>query len=157
MGEVTVFHEPRYYETDQQGLVFNMWYLAYFEEARNAWLAAHGYGLHDLIADGLDIHVVHTEIDWHAGVSWPERVALVASVSHLGRTSVTFDFEVRRGDAVTTGGRTVYVIVDATGAAHRVPDRLRAAVGEPAPLPSLARSPSDGRTTSTKEPHDGKQ
>ncbi len=131
MGEVSVSHEPRYYETDQQGVVFNMWYLAYFEDARNAWLAAAGYSLHDLLAEGLDIQVVHTEITWHGGVRWPERIELVARVSRVGTTSVTFDFEVRRGEAVTATGRTTYVIVDAaSGDKHEVPERLRAAAGD---------------------------
>ena len=37
------FEEPvhvRFLEVDQQGVVFHMWYLAYFEDARNAFLAS---------------------------------------------------------------------------------------------------------------------
>jgi acyl-CoA thioester hydrolase len=119
----------RYFEADQQGVVFNMWYLAYFEDARNALLAAAGHSLHDLLASGHDIQVVHTEIDWIGALHWPERAEVVAGVGALGTTSVTFDFAVRRDGADVVTGRTVYVIVAADGSGKRpLPDALRAAL-----------------------------
>lgn len=131
----TMVHDVRYFEADQQGVVFNMWYLAYFEDARNGYLDWCGYSLQDLLASGHDIQVVRTEVGWRAGARWPERIRLAASVAAIGRTSVTFDFEVRREDQVIATGRTVYVIIGTDGSGKRsVPQAMREAIGEPRPL-----------------------
>lgn len=127
--------DVRYLETDQQGVVFNMWYLAYFEDARNALLADAGFSLLDLLESGHDIQVVHSEIDWFGAVRWPDHVEIATSVAAMGTTSLTFDFEVRRDGEVLVSGRTVYVIFARAGLGKRpVPDDLRRALGAPHPL-----------------------
>lgn len=132
-GPVTVVTplRVRYLETDQQGIVFNMWYLAYFEDARNAYLEAVGHSLTDLLASGHDIQVVSTQIDWKGPVRWLDRdVDVVTHVAKLGHTSLTFEFRVRRGGEVLVTGRTVYVIVADDGSGKRpVPRALREAIG----------------------------
>lgn len=122
--------DVRYFEADQQGVVFNMWYLAWFEDARNALLRHAGFSLHDLLASGHDIQVVHVEIDWHGPVRWPEDVEIVTTIGAIGRTSVTFDFTVcRGGGAAAATGRTVYVITDLGASEKRpVPQPLRDAL-----------------------------
>lgn len=121
----------RYFEADQQGVVFNMWYLAYFEDARNAYLEAVGYSLADLLASGHDIQVVSTQIDWKGPVRWVDRdVDIATHVARLGTTSLTFRFRVRRGGEVLVTGQTVYVIVANDGSGKRpIPQALRDAVG----------------------------
>jgi acyl-CoA thioesterase FadM len=94
-----------------------------------ALLADAGHSLHDLLASGHDIQVVHTEIDWHGALRWPDQAEVVAAVGRLGATSVTFDFTVRRGGADVVTGRTVYVIVAGDGSGKRpLPETLRAAL-----------------------------
>lgn len=121
----------RYYEADMQGVVFNMWYLAYFEDARNAYLDSVGYSLSTLLASGLDIQVVATRIEWHGPVRWNDTdVSVVAYVTRLGVTSVTFAFAVRCGGAELVSGETVYVIVEmGQGGKKPVPEGLRQAIG----------------------------
>jgi YbgC/YbaW family acyl-CoA thioester hydrolase len=135
--------DVRYFEADQQGVVFNMWYLAWFEDARNALLHHAGFSLHDLLASGHDIQVVHTEIDWQGPVRWPDHVEIATTIGTLGRTSIAFDFEVwRNGESVATG-RTVYVIVDLEASGKRpIPQALRDAL-----LPHT--TPSAGQPLST--------
>jgi len=120
----------RYFEADQQGVVFNMWYLAYFEDARNAYLEAVGYPLQALLASGHDIQVVAVNIAWKGSVRWGDTdVEVVAHVSRIGESSLTFDFEVKRRDVTLVTGQTVYVIIAADGSGKRpVPADLRAAV-----------------------------
>lgn len=121
--------DVRYFETDQQGVVFNMWYLAWFEDARNALLRHAGFSLHDLLASGHDVQVVHTEIDWRGPVQWPDRVEIATTIGGLGRTSITFDFEVRRNGEPVASARTVYVIVDLDVSGKRpIPQALREAL-----------------------------
>ena len=125
----------RYLEVDGQGVVFNMWYLAYTDDAMTAFLAHRGLPYPQLITSGLDTQVVSSQLIWTAGVGWGDNVAVAVSVAAWGRTSFTLDFEVRRDGTPTCWIRTVYVVVATDGSGKRaVPDDLRAALGEPAPL-----------------------
>ena len=125
----------RYLEVDGQGVVFNMWYLAYADDAMTAFLADRGLPYPQLIASGLDTQVVSSQLNWRAGVGWGDDVAVAVSVAAWGRTSFTLDFEVRRDSTPTCWVRTVYVVVATDGSGKQpVPVELRDALGEPAPL-----------------------
>lgn len=119
----------RYFEADQQGVVFNMWYLAYFEDARNGLLEWSGYSLDRLLSSGHDIRLVHAEIDWRQGLRWRDRAEVCASVARVGATSFTFDFDVSKDDRTVVTGTIVYVIVAADSSSKRpVPKDLRRAL-----------------------------
>jgi acyl-CoA thioester hydrolase len=133
-----VFEFPlrvRYMEADAQGVVFNGWYLTYFDEAFTAFIGARGLGYTALLEAGFDFQLVHSEIDWKAGLRWPEEFLVAVSTARLGHTSFAMDFEVRRRGEVTCSARTVYVAVTTDGSGKcPVPPALAAALGEPAPL-----------------------
>ena len=130
---------PRYMEIDSQGVVFNGWYLTWFDEAMAAFLADRGLTYPELIELGFDVHVVRSEIDYKSGVRWGDDVAVAVSTGRIGNTSFALDYQVVRtvGDAeeVCVTGRNVYVVVasDFSGKLP-VPPRLREVLGEPAPL-----------------------
>jgi acyl-CoA thioester hydrolase len=125
----------RYMEVDAQGVVFNGWYLTYFDEAMAAFLGAGGAGYPELIASGLDTQLVHAEVDWRAGLRWQEEFTVAVSTARVGRTSFALDFEARRTGEVTCAARIVYVVVATDGSGKRpVPPALAAALGDPAPL-----------------------
>jgi len=126
----------RYMEADAQGVVFNGWYLTYFDEAFAAFLGSRGLAYPDLIAAGYDTQLVHSEIDWNAGLRWPDDVLVAVSTAHRGRTSFAVDFAARRGDGeVACSARTVYVVIATDGSGKcEIPPPLAAALGDPAPL-----------------------
>ena len=102
MGAVTVPVPiaTSYFQYDQQGVVFNMWYFGWFDDAMTQFLGEIGYPYTALNADGLDVQLVHTEADWRDAV--------------------------RYGEQVRSTGRTVYVIVSTDGSGKQpVPPRLR--------------------------------
>jgi len=115
----------RYLDVDQQGVVFHMWYLAYFEDARNAFLAARGLALPDLIEQGCDLQLAHTEVDWRSSVRWTDKASVRVQPSRVGTTSFTIDYAVRVDDVEIVSGRTVYVTVAIKGAKQPIPDSLR--------------------------------
>ena len=123
----------RYLEVDQQGVVFNMWYLAYFDDAMTAFLAERGVPYDELTAAGYDVQLVHTELDWQGSLRWGDEALVDVSVATLGRTSFTLQFEVHAGDGspVATAS-TVYVVIALDGSGKQeVPPSLRTAL-EPA-------------------------
>jgi acyl-CoA thioester hydrolase len=134
-----VFTHPvpvRYLEVDAQGVVFNSWYLAYFDDAMTAFLAARGLPYPAMLEAGYDVQVVRSEIDWKSGVRWQDAIEVAVSTARIGRTSFALDFEVRRdGHEVTCAGRSVYVVIAADGSGKReIPPVIADALGDPAPL-----------------------
>src|SRR5262249_45220921 len=77
----------RYLEVDQQGVVFNMWYLAYFDDAMTAFLHANGLPYGDMMAAGYDVQLVHAEIDWKGGLRWGDDAAIAVRLLQVGNTS----------------------------------------------------------------------
>ena len=121
--------EVRYLEVDRQGVVFNGWYLAYFDDAMSGLLAHGGVPYPELLAEGYDVMLVHTELDWTAGVGFGDDVTVEVSTERIGTTSFTLGFAVRRSAEVVCRARTVYVVVAVEDYTKRdVPSRLRAAL-----------------------------
>src|SRR2546423_15230510 len=53
-----------YFQYDQQGVVFNMWYFGWFDDAMTQFVSEVGYPYTEMNADGVDVQLVHTEADW---------------------------------------------------------------------------------------------
>lgn len=125
---------PRYAEIDQQGVVFNGHYLTWFDEACTGLFDHLRVGYADLIADGLDMQVVHTEIDFRSPVRWRESVRVAVQCEHIGTTSFTLGFTVLGTDAAgdeqpRVCGSNVYVVVSTGDWSKRpVPERVRTAL-----------------------------
>lgn len=114
-GEFVIPWRARYYEVDQQGVVFNSWYLAWFDEAMSSFLAGRGLDSAVMAAEGLDFQLVRSEIDWRAGVRWGESVEVVVRPGRIGNTSFDVEFAVRRGGEETCTAKIVYVSVAPDG------------------------------------------
>ncbi|HEY0717842.1 MAG TPA: hotdog domain-containing protein, partial [Streptosporangiaceae bacterium] len=113
MAEPGVLEFPvqvRYMEVDAQGVVFNAWYLTYFDEAFAAYLAARGLPYQKMIDSGFDVQVVHTDLDWTSGLRWGDHAAVAVATARVGRTSFALDFQTRRDGQPTCTARTVYVV-----------------------------------------------
>lgn len=122
---------PRYAEVDQQGVVFNGHYLTWFDEAFTGFLDHVDVSYPELIGAGLDVHVVHSELDYAAPVRWRDAVRVAVACEQIGATSLTVAFSVMRRTAgedevVAVRGRNVYVVVSTSDWGKRpVPDELR--------------------------------
>jgi acyl-CoA thioester hydrolase len=117
-SELDHFARPwraRYHEVDQQGVVFNAWYLAWFDEAMSSFLAAAGLDSPTMAIEGIDFQLVRSEIDWRAGVRWGEEVELVVRPGRIGTTSFDVHFAVRRSEEEICTARIVYVSVARDG------------------------------------------
>ena len=59
--------EVRFFEVDSLGVVFNMWYLGWCDEAMSAYMESIGYGYATLRAAGLD--AVYNDGDYNTALS----------------------------------------------------------------------------------------
>lgn len=125
---------PRYMECDQQGVVFNAWYLVWFDEAFTAWMGALGYSYDGMVARGIDVQNVHAELDYLSGVRWGDEVGVHVSVVRIGTKSFTLGYEVRRSDQACVQGQIVYAVVRTDGSgAIEIPEDLLGLLREHAP------------------------
>jgi acyl-CoA thioester hydrolase len=123
----------RYLEVDQQGVVFNSWYLAYLDDAMTAYLEARHLPYTVLRDQGFDVQLVHTELDWTAALGFGDEAAIDVEVAGVGRTSFTLGFAVRGAAGPVCTARTVYVCVATDGSGScELPAALRDAL-QPAP------------------------
>lgn len=124
----TYKHRPviRFFEADQQRVVYHMWYLAYFEDARNAMLIAAGMSLRSIQGTGLDLQIVHYNLDWHGPVRWDDALIIGVDVTDVGTSSFRVTYEALVDGGRQVRGEAVYVVVSIeSGQSQPVPDALR--------------------------------
>src|SRR5438067_1968706 len=90
----------QFFEVDLQGVVFNMWYLAWFDTAMSLFFAELGFPYDDTMRDGWDVQLVHTELDWSGSARFGDAVVVEVSTDRIGTTSFTLGYRVLRGDVV---------------------------------------------------------
>jgi acyl-CoA thioester hydrolase len=121
-------HRPtiRFFEADQQQVVYHMWYLAYFEDARNEMLAEGGMSLRFIQESGLDLQVVHYDLDWALPVRWGDDLVIDVDTAEVGTSSFRLTYEASVEGRRAVAGEAVYVVVGGAGqGAVPIPDRLR--------------------------------
>lgn len=117
----------RYSECDQQGVVFNAHYLAWFDmNITELWRAA--FGSYQAAVDrGVDIVVAAAELRFRASARFDEELQLEVVVAQLGTTSIVTEHAVTRAGDKLVEGKLRHVMVDArTLAKTPIPDWVRA-------------------------------
>lgn len=128
------FYTPlkvRYEDTDQQGHVYFGKYYAYFDEGLEAYLAAVGYNLNQLLADETDVVYAESHCAYKSSAKWPEVLRVYTRIGHVGRRSLRFEFEIWGDEGarlVATGYIAAVTVNHQTFKPQPVPDGLRQAV-----------------------------
>ncbi|OAQ52835.1 thioesterase superfamily protein [Natrinema mahii] len=121
----------RFAETDQQGIVFYGEYFTFQDEAVSAFFRAIDYGYDRMRADGWQIHVVNTELNYRTGAEFEDVIVNELRVADIGTSSLEYEYRARRkvDDAVLADGTVTQVAVDTeTEEPTRIPDAFREAV-----------------------------
>src|SRR5437588_1811207 len=101
----------RYGECDPQGIVFNANYLLYFDVAfTELWREAVGPWL-EMVERGIDAVVAHSELDFRAPARYDDVLALPVRVRSIGRTAITTEIDVMRGQELLVAMRARHVCV----------------------------------------------
>jgi acyl-CoA thioester hydrolase len=121
--------DVRFFEVDSLGVVFNMWYLGWCDEAMSAFMESIGYGYATLRAGGMDAVLRNAEIEWLDSLEAFQQAEVAVRVEKVGTTSFRLDFDISRvgdqsQDAPAEAGRErtlcarvaiTYVCVDIVG------------------------------------------
>lgn len=101
-----VFPVRVYWEdTDGQGVVFYANYIKFFERARTEWLRKLGFGQNQLKRDTGGMFVVgETTARYLRPAKLDDLLHVTVKVLQQGRSSLTFEQQVWRGDALLTEG-----------------------------------------------------
>ena len=116
----------RYGECDPQGIVFNANYLLYCDVLiTELWRAAVG-AWDAMVQRGVDVVLGAVELRFRGAARFDDVLALEATITALGRTSITTEVAVRRRDELLTEATMRHVCVDAaTYAKTELPPWLR--------------------------------
>jgi acyl-CoA thioester hydrolase len=116
----------RYSECDQQGVVFNAHYFAYFDDVlTEVWRdVLEPYG--KMVDGGVDVVVAEATARFRAPARFDDEIDLVWRVTKLGNTSMTTRIDVMRGDQLLVEGEMRHVFVHARTTDKRpIPDDYR--------------------------------
>jgi acyl-CoA thioester hydrolase len=91
--------DVRFFEVDSLGVVFNMWYLGWCDEAMSAFMESIGYGYATLRAGGTDAVLRKAEIGWLDSLEAFQHAEVAVRVDHVGATSFRLGYSIERVDA----------------------------------------------------------
>jgi len=95
----------RWAECDAQAIVFNVNYFLYFDVAMTEWLRAIGFTGEKT----LEFFTVHAQADYKRSAKFDDMLEIGARCARLGKTSMTIEAAIFRGDEVLTTGKLIYV------------------------------------------------
>jgi acyl-CoA thioester hydrolase len=130
MSEHKVFFLPvrvYYQDTDAGGVVYHANYVNFMERARTEWLRDLGYSHMDMIRN-LDVMFVvrSIKLDYLRPAVLDDLLQVSAKIKEIGRSRVTLEQKVMRGDEVLAEGEVHLVCVDVqTFKPVSVPEILR--------------------------------
>ncbi|MCL2183677.1 MAG: tol-pal system-associated acyl-CoA thioesterase [Chitinispirillia bacterium] len=94
-----------YYEdTDCGGVVYHANYLRYMERGRTEFARSLGIDLAAYQDQGLVFAVVDASIKYRRSAYYNDMLTVVTSVKEIASASMTFSYEIKRGDALLAEG-----------------------------------------------------
>jgi len=102
LNDDSVFRYPvdvRFFEVDSLGVVFNMWYLGWCDEAMSAFMESIGYGYATLRAQGFDAVLRNAEIEWADSLEAFQHAEIGVLVDHVGTMSFRLRYDIDRVDS----------------------------------------------------------
>jgi acyl-CoA thioester hydrolase len=111
----------RYGECDPQGIVFNANYLLYFDVVfTELWRAAVG-PWEEMVARGVDAVVAEANLNFRSPARFDDQLQLRARVAQLGKSAITTEIDVMRGEELLVAGRLRHVCVSTRSSGDGMP------------------------------------
>ncbi|MDD4951211.1 MAG: thioesterase family protein [Desulfovibrionaceae bacterium] len=125
-------HFVSYGETDAMGVVYYGEYLHLFERARSQFIRERGMSYARVEEKGIFLPVREACCRFRAPLRYDQHIWVRCAISHWGRASMRFVYEVRDNDkkSVAATGETEHACVNPAGRPVRVPDWLKELFGK---------------------------
>jgi acyl-CoA thioester hydrolase len=116
-----------YADTDRMGVTYYGHYFRFFEAGRNEYFRALGLPYTECERKGVFLPVGEAHAKYIAPSTYDDELIVRTSVSHLGASTIKFQYQVIKKDSgkVITTGDTLHVFVDKTLRPCRIPDEIR--------------------------------
>jgi acyl-CoA thioester hydrolase len=130
MHEIRARRRIEYVDTDMSGIVHFSRFLVFMENTEHAFLRAIGADVHMQEEDGRELSWPRVSVacEYLSPARFGDELEIHLQVVRKGLRSMTYGFEIRRGDMVLARGKTTCaccVINDPTGIkAVPIPDRI---------------------------------
>jgi acyl-CoA thioester hydrolase len=116
----------RYRECDQQGVVFNSHYFAWFDDVLTEAFRDLVLPYNEMLETGVDVVVAEATARYRAGAHFEDELELQWWVTRLGNTAMTTRIDVMRGGELLVEGEMRHVFVDTGTTSKRpIPDVFR--------------------------------
>ncbi|HVJ25880.1 MAG TPA: thioesterase family protein [Burkholderiales bacterium] len=117
----------RWAEVDMQKIVFNAHYLTYIDTAIAEYWREIDLPYPDGYVEryGSDIFLRKTSVEYLGPARYDDELTVCCRVAKLGRSSMTFHFEIYRAADLLISAELVYVNADASMKAVPLPDDVR--------------------------------
>lgn len=97
--------DVRFFEVDSLGVVFNMWYLGWCDEAMSAFMESIGHGYATLRAQGFDAVLRNAELEWLDSLEAFQHAEVGVRVDHVGTTSFRLRYDIERVNDASSAGQ----------------------------------------------------
>ncbi|UBV43339.1 acyl-CoA thioesterase [Deinococcus taeanensis] len=114
----------RYAETDAMGVVHHATYPVWFEVARTDLMHALGLPYREVEARGYYLMLSGLNVEYRRAARYDNELHITARLSSVRSRTLTFTYEVHRGDELLATGETRHIATDHTYRPARLPDDL---------------------------------
>jgi acyl-CoA thioester hydrolase len=119
----------RFPETDAQSVVYHANFLVYCDVARVEWFRGLSGGVNRDVwrrESNFDIVLVNATCDYRASAHFDDALTVWIRLAHVGTSSFSFAYRIKRGDAVICDAKTVHVTIDRQARTTRpIPDEFK--------------------------------
>ena len=101
-------------DTDAGGVVYHSQYLNFMERARTEWLRSLGFIQTEMRETfGILFVVRHIDMHYHKSAKFDDALIVVTRLIHQGRSFMTFEQSILRGEETLTSAAVKVVCIDA--------------------------------------------
>jgi acyl-CoA thioester hydrolase len=122
------FIRVRYAETDMMGVVHHATYPVWFEVGRTDLMRALGLPYTEIEARGYYLMLSGLNVEYRRAARYDDELTVTTHISAIRSRTVTFTYEVRRGEELLATGETRHIATDKGYRPARMPQDVLAAL-----------------------------
>ena len=130
----------RYAESDQMGVAHHAAYVVWLEEARIAWLRAHGHDYRALEASGILMPVIDLQVKYRRSLRFDDEIEMTTRIAAYGPSRVTFSTVIACAGKDCAEGTVTVAAMSREGRPTRLPAALAAVMAAAAVQDGAAKA-----------------